>query len=75
MPNHKSQPNPTPNTPVRLSQIWGLLKTVTTKPSYIPKTFSEQLVIWDDTAGSGDILMCIYDTKGKAWMGVTITSI
>jgi hypothetical protein len=58
--------------PQRLSQVWGLLKTTTTKPSYIPKTFSEQMVIWNN---SGTLKLCIYDTAGKAWTGVTISSI
>jgi hypothetical protein len=58
--------------PERLAQVWGLLPTTTTKPAYVPKTFSDQMVIWNN---SGTYKLCIYDTVGNAWLGVTISSI
>jgi hypothetical protein len=70
-----TEPDISTHPPQRLPQVWGLLATTLTKPAYIPKTFSEQMVIWDDTAGSGHIILCIYNTKSNAWMGVTISSI
>jgi hypothetical protein len=60
------------NPPQRLPQVWGLLSTTTTKPTYVPKTLSEQMVIWNS---SGTFKLCIYDTTGNVWMGVTISSI
>jgi hypothetical protein len=58
--------------PQRLPQVWGMLPTTTTKPAYVPKTFTEQMVIWNN---SGTFKLCIYDTTGNVWMGVTISSI
>ena len=59
----------------RLEQLWGTIPTVTVEPTYVPRNVSEQLVIWDDTAGSGDMILSIYNTRGNAWLGVTLTAL
>jgi hypothetical protein len=65
-------PDISTNPPQRLPQVWGLLPTTTTKPSYTPRTFSEQMVIWNN---AGVFKLCIYNTTSNTWMGVTISSI
>jgi hypothetical protein len=69
--NFKETKLPRPNNS-RLENLWGVIPTVTVKPAYIPRNFSEQLVIWND---AGTRKLAIYDIIGKAWLGVTLSSL
>lgn len=45
-----------------------LFSTVTDEPSDPPANFLEQVQLFDDTAGSGDIYLYFYDSVGEAWI-------
>lgn len=57
-------------TPAMVSALQGVIQTVSTAPTHIPKKFSEQILIYRSGA---TIRLYVYDTVNNAWRYTALT--
>ena len=69
----KSQPEISLNEPVQLSDILGMIETITYIPSATPRNFQEQFKLQVDSLTSPTTFrLFIYFTKVKLWKSIDI---
>lgn len=54
----------------RLENIWGVIKTVSTAPTHVPRKFDEQIVLY---VSGVTYRLYIYDTNANVWRYATLT--
>lgn len=63
-------PSPQNNT-IRIEDIWGVIKTIDTEPTYTPRKLNEQFVIYTNGA---TLRFYWYDITNNVWHYVTATA-